>query len=51
MLKRCETGLNSFFIFNSTYGPREGEVSLQHSAHYITLLNNMNVMSALQLMC
>jgi len=30
MLKRCETGLNSFFVFNSTFGPREGEVSLQH---------------------
>jgi len=27
MLKRCETGLHSFFVFNSTYGPREGEVS------------------------
>jgi len=33
MLKRCETGLNSFFVFNSTYGLREGEVSLQLSAY------------------
>jgi len=38
MLKRCETGLNSFFVFNSTYGHREGEVSLQLSAY----IRNMN---------
>jgi len=39
MLKRCETGLNSFFVFNPTYGLREGEVSEQFSAHITVMID------------
>lgn len=36
MLKRCETGLNSFFVFNSTFGPREGEEDKKILFYYPT---------------
>ena len=46
MAKKSGVSLNSFFVFNSSFGPREGEVgsvSLRSTRLYTLMLDVINV--------